>query len=447
MKELTARPAKVEKRKPEEWITQVASIQKSTGQVGTNKLSSDLVYREDVEPTNTSKARLSGKLVVHDCKGKNAKKDVTEGIQLSHGSRANVDVWITQANKYGKERSELPSLIGKVSEDKMKYLQTQDMEPALSPLQDDNRVTSEVNHHHQNVSLEVQDISLSGKDQKPTFGQWSTTRTRTQVGRSEEPDARKRRCAEAVEYSDSQNGQRAERCESVSLGEIVIPDSKQHSFSVNILQHSPGLEREKRNSQQWITQNRTHGTTPSKSTHGPSGKEQAYFTYTEPATALDGSTPGGLIILDVHDSQDISSSQIQEVIPPPIVKQKNNEQWTTQIITHEGLQSKGPRTIQILDNHKGQSITTSDNVSSATGTVVPGFQHSISIQRQDGKHIGDELIQRKTTTKLRAGELQFVNSGEGQQVITLDGPSDGTIVIPIQIENVSSSANVKIRNA
>lgn len=418
--------------------------------VGSKKLSRDSV--ESVvtheESLNTRNGRVPGKLVVHDFNEKNSlacENNVTESIPLRKGTRGNVDVWITQSNKYGEERSELRNSIGKLSGDKVKFLHTRDVQPAVtidSSLQHGNRVTPDNSHHHQNVSFEVLRIVSSGKEQKP-----KSTTTRTEVLRLEEPAARESRSADRVDFSLSQSGQGAERYESVSLGKIVIPDSKQHSFSVNIQQYSPGLETEKRNSQQWMTQTGTHGEPPSKLTHGSSGKVQAYSTYTEAATALDGSTPGGVVIVDVHHSQDRSSSQVQEVIPPSTVKENNTEQWTTQIITHEGFQSEGPGTIQFLDNHKGHPITTSDSVSSANATVAPGFQHSFSIQRQDGKHIDEELIQRQTTTRLRADEVQFVNSGEGQQVITLDGSSDGTVVIPIQIEHVLSPANVQIRNS
>ena len=530
VKELTPAPTKVEKRKTEEWITQVATQEEVRSQppLQANRLSADKVqflhsqdtqpvkkldaftpgnlvicnYNEpysevvDVEPVlnggrrtadlwnihslsyeeqrnstmpvgskklsrdsiesvatheeslNTRNGRVPGKPVVHDFNEKSSlagENNVTESIPLRKGTRGNVDVCITQSNKYGEERSELPNSIGKLSGDKVKFLHARDVQPAVtidSSLQHGNRVTPDNSHHHQNVSFEVLRIVSSGKEQKP-----KSTTTRTEVLRLEEPAARESRSADRVDFSLSQSGQGAERYESVSLGKIVIPDSKQHSFSVNIQQYSPGLETEKRNSQQWMTQTGTHGEPPSKLTHGSSGKVQAYSTYTEAATALDGSTAGGVVIVDVHHSQDRSSSQVQEVIPPLTVKENNTEQWTTQIITHEGFQSEGPGTIQFLDNHKGHPITTSDSVSSANATVAPGFQHSFSIQRQDGKHIDEELIQRQTTTRLRADEVQFVNSGEGQQVITLDGSSDGTVVIPIQIEHVLSPANVQIRNS
>ena len=432
----------MEKRKTEWWIREVASEQKATVQEGTKKLSRDsiqLVHTHDGEPFNSRNGKVPGKLANSSAWENN----VTEGIPLRKGTRRNVDVWITQSSKNGKERSELPSSIGKLSWDKETFPHTQDMQQAMMvdrSLQHVHRFTPENSHHHQTVSFEVQESASSGKEPKPKFEQRSTT-TKTQVLRLEEPTVRKSRSAGRVEYSHSQDGQGAERFESASLGTIVIPDSKQHSFSVNIQQHNPGLETEKQNSQQCITQTRTHGEPPSKLTHRSGGKVQAYSTYTEPATALDDSNLGGLVIVDVHQSQESSSSQVQEVIPHPTVKEKNTEQWRTQIMTHEGLQSEGPRTIQFLANHEGHPITTSDSVSSGNVTVVPGYQHSFSIHapRQDGKHIDEELIQRQTTTRLRGG-------GEEQQIITLDGSSNGTVVIPIQIDHASSTANVQVHN-
>ena len=422
---------------------------------GIKELSRDntLVRARETERLNSGNSRVPGKLVVHNFKENNSlacENGVTEGIPLRKGTGQNVDVRIAQSNKSGERSSELPNSIGKLSGSKVKFLHTQDVQAAImadSSLQHGHQVAPDVDYHHQNVSVDVQEISLSRKEQKPKSEQWSTT-TRTQVLQLEEPAARESRSADRVELRRSQNGHGAERYESVSLGKLVIPDSKQHSFSVNIQQYSPGLETEKRNSQQWITKTRTHEEPRLKPTHGSSAMVQAYSTYTEPAAlALDGSTIGGVVIVDVDRSQDSSSSQVQEVIPPPTVKKTNTEQWTTQIIPHEGLQSEGPKTIQFLASHEGHPISTSESVSSANVTVAPGFQHSFSIQRQDGKHSGEaELIQRQTTTRLRANEVQLGNSGEGQQVITLDGSSDGTVVIPIQIEHVLSPANVQIRN-
>ena len=409
-----------------------------------------LVHTYQTERSISGNGRLPGKLMVHNVKENNflaSENYVTEGISLRKGTGRNVDGWIAQSNKYGGERSERPSSIGRLSGDKVKFLYTQDVQPAImvdNSLQHGHQVTPDVNYHHQKVSFDVQEISLPKKEQKPKIEQWTTT-TRTRVLRLEEPAARESRSADRVELSRSQNGHGNERYESVSLGKLVIPDSNQHSFSVNIQQYSPGLETEKRNSQQWITETRTQEEPRSKLTRGSSGQVQAYSTYTEPATALDGSTIGGVIV-DVHHSQDSPSSQVQEVIPPPTVRKNNSEQWTTQIIADEGLQSERPGTIQFPDNHKGHPVSTSESVASANVTVAPGFQHSFSIQRQDGKDIGEELIQRQTTTRLRSGEIQLANTGEGQEVITLDGSSDGTVVIPIQIEHVLSPANVQIHN-
>ena len=403
-----------------------------------------LVHSHETVRLNSGDRRLPGKLVVHNFKENNSlacEDDVSEGISLRKSTGRNVDAWVAQSNKYGKEGSERPSSTGRLSGDKVKFLHTQDVQPAImvdNSLQNGHQVTPDVNYHHQNVSFDVRETALSRKEQ------WLTT-TRTQVLRFEEPAARESRSADRVELSRSQNGDGNERYESVSLGKLVIPDSNQHSFSVNIQQYSPGLETEKRNSQQWITETRTHEEPRSKLTHGSSGKVQAYSTYTEPATSLDGSTLGGVIV-DVYHSQDSSSSQVQEVIPPPTVRKNNSEQWTTQIIGDEGLQSERPGTIQFSANHKEHPLNTSEIFSSANVTVAPGFQHSFSIRRQDGKDIGEELIQRQTTTRLPAGDIQLASSGEGQQVIKLDGSCDGTVVIPIQIEHVLSPANVQIRN-
>lgn len=411
-----------------------------------------LVHTHERQGLNSGNGRMPGKLVVHNLKENNSlacENDGTDGIPLRKGTGRNADVWISQSNKYGEtESSELPSSIGKLSEDKVKFLHTQGVQPAIMvdrSLQHGHQVTPDVNHHHQNVTVDGQEISFSRKEQKPKFEQWSTT-TRPQVLRVDEPASREIRSAHRVELSRSQNGHGAERNESASFGKLVIPDSKQHSFSVNIQQYSPGLETEKQNSQQCITKPRTHEEPRLKISHGSSAKVQAYSTYTEPATALDGSTLGGVVIVDVQHSEDSSPSQVQEVIPPPTVKKNNTEQWTTQIIAHEGWQSEGPGTIQFLANHEGHPVSTSESVSSANVTVAPGFQHSFPIQRQDGEHSDEELIQRQTTTRLRTSEIQLANSGEGEQFITLDGSSDGTVVIPIQIEHVLSPAHVQIRN-
>ena len=405
-----------------------------------------------LERDSLSGGKTPGRVVMTDL---NYDSCSARGIEMNEfsvsreGERRNVDVWVTQSSKYEGQKSELPCPVGKLSGDKVEFLHTQDMQPAKmlnGSSQSDDLVI--LDRNHQSFSIEVQQIAPSGKVEKPSSEQWSN-RTRTKVLRSEQPSSGEIRSIDKVQFSHTQMG--AENLHSVSPGKIVLPYPNQHSFSIRVQERSPGFQIEKRNAQQWVTQTTSYVEPLSQVPHAsnrlpPAGKLQFHSTNnTEPANSLNGSSPGRIVIHDFN--QDSSSIQVQEVVPPPTVKKSDTEEWKMQIRTLEELQSEAPGTVQLLHTYKTQPINTSDDVSAARANVAPGgYQHSFSIQRQDGKRYGEQLITQQSTTKFPVGETQFVHSDE-TQVITLDGSSGGSVVIPIQIDHISSPPNVEIRRA
>ncbi|KAJ7386490.1 hypothetical protein OS493_008624 [Desmophyllum pertusum] len=202
----------------------------------------------------------------------------------------------------------------------------------------------------------------------------------------------------------------------------VVSEGNQHSFSIQVQNASPTPNFES-NGEQWIRHTTKLPVTERQFVHS-----ENTFDDVSSSGATNVVVPGG-------NQQHSFSIQVQNASSTPNVEKSNGEQW----IRHTTKLPVTERQFVLSDN-------AFDDVSSsgATNVVVPGGnQQSFSIQVQNAssspnieKSNGEQWIRH--TSRLPAGETEFVQTDQTHQFITLDGSSTGSVVIPIQMQHVSS---------
>ena len=354
-------------------------------------------------------------------------------------------------------RSEPPAQANRLSADKMTFLHTQETQPLkkLDASSPGRLVIPDFNQQQHSSTIEVKELTPPAKVEKRKTDEWITQVVTQEEVRLEPPAQANRLSGDKMTFLHTEEIQPVKKGDETldrkSCGKIFFPKSNHNRFSINVQARSPGLQKERQNGQEWITQSRAHveaaqQPTPSSKMLSPAGKPQLHSTGSSAsANTLSGSTSGSLVIHDFN--RDRSSMQVEEIVPPPMVKRNSTQQWETKVITNEEFPSEGPGTVQIIQTYQTHPVSTTNSVSSAVVNVVPGsYQHSFSAKIQDGERNGGQWIKEPSPSTFSAGETQLVQSDETHRVITLDGSSGGSVVIPIQIDQTSFPSNVKIRN-
>ena len=135
VKELTPPPTKAEKRKPQEWITQVATQEevRSEPPLQANRLSADKVqflHSQDTQPVKKLDASSPGRLVIPDFNQHSSTIEVKELTPPpTKAETRKPQEWITQVATQEEVRSEPPLQANRLSADKVQFLHSQDTQP------------------------------------------------------------------------------------------------------------------------------------------------------------------------------------------------------------------------------------------------------------------------------------------------------------------------------
>ena len=482
VKELTPPPTKAEKRKPEEWITQVATQEevRSEPPLQANRLSADKVqflHSQDTQPVKKLDASSPGRLVIPDFNQHSSTIEVKELTPPpTKAEKRKPEEWITQVATQEEVRSEPPLQANRLSADKVQFLHSQDTQPVkkLDASSPGRLVIPDFNQH--SSTIEVKELTpppTKADKRKPE--EWITQVATQEEVRSEPPLQANRLSADKVQFLHSQDTQPVKKLDASSPGRLVIPDFNQHSSTIEVKELTPPpTKAEKRKPQEWITQVATQeevrSEPPLQANRLSADKVQFLHSQdTQPVKKLDASSPGRLVIPDFN--QHSSTIEVKELTPPPTKAEKRKpEEWITQVATQEEVRSEPPLQANRLSADKVQFLHSQDtqpvkklDASSPGRLVIPNFnQHSSTIEVKElsppptkaEKRKPQEWITQVATqeevrsepplqaNRLSADKVQFLHSQDTQPVKKLDASSPGRLVIP-DFNQHSSTIEVK----
>ena len=176
---------------------------------------------------------------------------------------------------------------------------------------------------------------------------------------------------------------------------------------------------------------------------------------TQPATKVDGPSPGRLVIPDFE--KQTSTFKVDEKPPPPKTEKLHAEQWITTTIRKEDLHSEMPAPankltadkLHFLQKQDTQPAAKADGVSPGR-LVIPDFeQHSSTVEVQEtvpSPKVDKRNAERWIThtfkqeelrselpppvNKLPTDKVQFLQEQEGQRVDKANFSTPGRIIIP-----------------
>ena len=262
VKELSPPPTKLEKRKPEGWITQVATQEevRSEPPLQANRLSADKVqflHSQDTQPVKKLDASSPGRLVIPDFNHHSSTIEVKElSPPPTKLEKRKPEEWITQVATQEEVRSEPPLQSNRLSADKVQFLHNQDTQPVkkLDASSPGRLVIPDFNQHSSTIEVKELSPPPTNLEKRKPEG-WITQVATQEEVRSEPPLQANRLSADKVQFLHSQDTQPVKKLDASSPGRLVIPDFNQHSSTIEVKELSPPpTNLEKRKPEGWITQ-------------------------------------------------------------------------------------------------------------------------------------------------------------------------------------------------
>ena len=263
-----------------------------------------------------------------------------------------------------------------------------------------------------------------------------------------------------MQFLQDQETQRVDKANFSTPGRIIIPDFSQDSSTLQTQQTSPPPKLDKRKAEEWITHTIKHEELRSEPPP-PTNKLSAHKVQflqtqeTQPATNVDGPSPGRLVI--PHFEKQTSTFKVQEKPPPPKTEKLHAEQWITTTIKQEDLRSEMPAPankltadkLHFLQKQDTQPTAKADGVSPGR-LVIPDFeQHSSTVEVQEtvpSPKVDKRNAERWIThtfkqeelrselpppvNKLPTDKVQFLQDQETQRVDKANFATPGRIIIP-----------------
>ncbi|CAH3183933.1 unnamed protein product, partial [Porites lobata] len=463
----TSPPPKLDKRKAEEWITHTIKHEelRSEPPPPTNKLSAHKVQflqTQETQPATKVDGPSPGRLVIPDFEKQTSTFKVDEKPPPPKTEKLHAEQWITTTIRQEDLRSEMPAPANKLTADKLHFLQKQDTQPAAKAdgVSPGRLVIPDFEQHSSTV--EVQETVPSPKVDKRNAERWITHTFKQEELRSELPPPVNKLPTDKVQFLQDQETQRVDKANFSTPGRIIIPDFSQDSSTLQTQQTSPPPKLDKRKAEEWITHTIKHEELRSEPPP-PTNKLSAHKVQflqtqeTQPATKVDGPSPGRLVIPDFE--KQTSTFKVDEKPPPPKTEKLHAEQWITTTIRQEDLRSEMPAPankltadkLHFLQKQDTQPAAKADGVSPGR-LVIPDFeQHSSTVEVQETvpspkvdkrnaerwitHTFKQEELQLRSeppppTNKLTAHKVQFLQTQETQPATKVDGPSPGRLVIP-----------------
>ena len=461
----TSPPPKLDKRKAEEWITHTIKHEelRSEPPPPTNKLSAHKVQflqTQETQPATKVDGPSPGRLVIPDFEKQTSTFKVDEKPPPPKTEKLHAEQWITTTIRQEDLRSEMPAPANKLTADKLHFLQKQDTQPAAKAdgVSPGRLVIPDFEQHSSTV--EVQETVPSPKVDKRNAERWITHTFKQEELRSELPPPFNKLPTDKVQFLQDQETQRVDKANFSTPGRIIIPDFSQDSSTLQTQQTSPPPKLDKRKAEEWITHTIKHEELRSEPPP-PTNKLSAHKVQflqtqeTQPATKVDGPSPGRLVIPDFE--KQTSTFKVDEKPPPPKTEKLYAEQWITTTIRQEDLRSEMPAPankltadkLHFLQKQDTQPAAKADGVSPGR-LVIPDFeQHSFTVEVQEAvfsPKVDKQYAERWIThtfeqeelrlelpppvNKLPTDKVQFLQEQETQRVDKANFSTPGRIIIP-----------------
>ncbi|KAJ7386488.1 hypothetical protein OS493_008622 [Desmophyllum pertusum] len=473
-------PPKVEKRQPEEWVTQIVTQEevRSEPPLQTSKLSADKMHflnKEDTEPVKKLDGYSPGKLVIPEFNQYSSTVEVKDPSPPPKVEKRKTEEWVTQVVTQEEVRSEPPLQANRLSADKMQFLHKEDTEPTVKKLDGHSPGRLVIpQYNRQSWTIEDKEPSPPPKVEKRQPEEWVTQIVTQEEVRSEPPLQTSKLSADKMHFLNKEETEPVKKLDGYSPGKLVIPEFNQYSSTVEVKDPSPPPKVEKRKTEEWVTQVVTQGEVrsepPLQANRLSADKMQfLHKEDTEPTVKkLDGHSPGRLVIPQYNRQS--WTIEDKEPSPPPKVEKRQPEEWVTQIVTQEEVRSEPPLQANRLSADKMQFLHKEDTeptVKKLDGhspgrLVIPQYnRQSWTIEdkepspppkvekRQPEEWVTQIVTQEEVrsepplqTSKLSADKMHFLNKEDTEPVKKLDGYSPGKLVIP-EFNQYSSTVEVK----
>ena len=461
----TSPPPKLDKRKAEEWITHTTKHEelRSEPPPPTNKLSAHKVQFlqiQETQPATKVDGPSPGRLVIPNFEKQTSTFKADEKPPPPKAEKYHAEQWITTTTKQEELRSEIPAPANKLTADKLRFLQTQDTQPAakadgVSP----GRIVIPDFEQHSSA-VEIQETVPPPKVDKRNQEQWITHTIKQEELRSELPPPVNKLPTDKVQFLQDQQTHRVDKANFSTPGRIIIPDFSQDSSTLQTQQTSPPPKLDKRKAEEWITHTTKHEELRSEPPP-PTNKLSAHkvqflqIQETQPTTKVDGPSPGRLVI--PHFEKQTSTFKADEKPPPPKAEKYHAEQWITTTIKQEELRSEIPAPANKLTADKLHFLQTQDTQPAAKADgvspgriVIPDFeQHSSAVEiqetvpppkvdkRNQEQWITHTIKQEELRSelpppvnKLPTDKVQFLQDQQTHRVDKANFSTPGRIIIP-----------------
>ena len=475
-----SKPAEVEKRNVQEWITQTVKQEEVRSELPLSppsKLSSEkmqFLHNQETQKVEKVHVTSPGRLVIPDFKKESPSVEEDGLPSPPKVDKINAEQWIMQTNKQDELRSELPPLRKKLSADKMQFLHNQDTQPTEKLYVSSPGKLVIPNFHQESSSLEVQKVFKPPEVEKRNMEEWITQTVKQEEVRSELPlSPPSKLSSEKMQFLTNQETEQVEKVHFSSPGRLVIPDFNKDSSSVEEDGMPSPPRVDKINAEQWITQ--TNKQDELRSELPPPTKKLSadkmhfvHYQETQRAAKLHVSSPGKLVIPNFN--QESSSVEEQKVSKPAEVEKRNVQEWITQTVKQEEVRSELPLSppsklssekMQFLHNQETQKVE-KVHVTSPGRLVIPDFKKDSPSVEEDGlpsppkvdKINAEQWIMQTNkqdelrselpppTKKLSADKMQFLHNQDTQPTEKLHVSSPGKLVIP-NFHQESSSVEVQ----
>ncbi|KAJ7386489.1 hypothetical protein OS493_008623 [Desmophyllum pertusum] len=452
-------PPKVEKRQPEEWVTQIVTQEevRSEPPLQTSKLSADkmhFLHKEDTEPTvKKLNGHSPGRLVIPQYNRQSWTIEDKEPSPPPKVEKRQPEEWVTQIVTQEEVRSEPPLQTSKLSADKMQFLHKEDTEPTVKKLNGHSPGRLVIpQYNRQSWTIEDKEPSPPPKVEKRQPEEWVTQIVTQEEVRSEPPLQANRLSADKMQFLHKEDTEpTVKKLDGHSPGRLVIPQYNRQSWTIEDKEPSPPPKVEKRQPEEWVTQIVTQEevrSEPPLQTSKLSADKMHFLNKedTEPVKKLDGYSPGKLVIPEFN--QYSSTIEVKDSSPPPKVEKWKTDEWVTLVATKEDVRSEPPRSKQAEETEP--SVKKLDGHSPGR-LVIPEYnRQSWTIEDKEPspppKIVTQEEVRSEPplqTNKLSADKMQFLHKEDAELDKKVYGSSPGRLVIP-QFNQVATAPRSEV---
>ena len=369
--------------------------------------------------------------------------DVDDGVCVIQVEETPRISKLEEGNSLEEPRSNVAHLVNKHSAEKMKLIHIREKQPGKLLIPDFGT---------NSFSDDVKKVDLSLR--------MGMTQTTTQEERESGKALQiNRLSAEKVQFVQTQETQPGRTSSNYTPGKLAIPDFNQHSSFIEVHESPPTPKVDKLNADQWITETTTHKELRTDVPIQTNKLSQLKFRFintqdTQSVVISQASKPGKVAIPDFNKER--SSTEVNELSPPPKGQKRNAKEWITHSMTREELRTVplpvrsklSEDKVEFIRKQETRRVDTSDGFSPGR-LDMPDFsrQHiSVGVEevprppskmeksyllKWEPERNTDEELRTEVTRprrELSANKFQFVQDTQSARIS--HGSPPGRIAIP-----------------